>query len=135
LKTLLSSPRRRTILALSGELGSGKTAFVQGLAQALGIREKIQSPTFVLMKWYQIPEPSQRFHRFHQFHHFVHVDAYRLDRPSEARHLNLKSIFRDPDALVAIEWADRIRRFIPKKAIWIHFRHKAKTKRLITIRS
>ena len=109
--------RHPLILALMGELGSGKTTFIQGLTKALGVREKVQSPTFVLMKWYRLPK------RVSPFRHFVHVDAYRLESLAEAKHLGLREIFRDHDVIVAIEWADRIRKLIPRNAIWLHFRH------------
>lgn len=109
--------RHPLILALAGELGSGKTTFVQGIAASLGIREKIQSPTFVLARWYAVPT------RARPFRYFLHLDAYRIEKLSEARHLGLPRMLKDRDAIVAIEWADRIRRFIPKQALWIRFQH------------
>ncbi len=112
-----AKPTRPLIFALAGELGSGKTTFVQGLARALGIREKVQSPTFVLVKWYRLGRRAK------PFRHFVHVDAYRLEKQSETRHLGLRDVFKDRDAVVAVEWADRIRKVMPRDAVWIRFRH------------
>ena len=129
-RDLRRSQRRPLILALEGELGSGKTTFIQGLARALGIREKVQSPTFVLMRWYRLPRARRG-----GFRHLVHVDAYRLESLGQARHLGLKDTFRDCDAIVVIEWADRIRKLVPKNAIWIVFAHKGRNKRLITVKS
>lgn len=117
LRQLAARPHRPLVLALRGELGSGKTAFIQGLARALGIRERVQSPTFVLCKWYRLPARAAPFKRL------VHVDAYRIERPAEARHFGLAGAFRDRDAIVAIEWADRIRKLIPKQAVWVRFGH------------
>lgn len=119
--------RRPIVFALAGELGSGKTTFVQGLARSLGIRERVQSPTFVLVKRYRLP-PRQR-----PFRHFVHVDAYRIERWRAARHCNLPATFRDRDAIIVIEWADRIKKLIPQGAVWIRFRHTSKTQRTIEI--
>ena len=108
---------RPLILALVGELGSGKTTFIQGLAGALGIREKVQSPTFVLMKRYRLSG------RVRSFRHLVHIDAYRLRRPAEAERLGFKQLLRDREAVVVIEWADRVRELVPPGAIWVSFRH------------
>lgn len=85
------------VAALSGDLGSGKTTFVQHLARHLGIEEIIQSPTFVLEKIYDVP--SERFH------HMVHIDAYRLEGADD-RILDLQSLVRDPHILVLIEWPE-----------------------------
>jgi tRNA threonylcarbamoyladenosine biosynthesis protein TsaE len=125
----LRSNRRRLpiILALAGELGSGKTTFVQGLARSLGIRENVQSPTFVLAKWYRLPL------RQRPFRHFIHIDAYRLNT-AEARRLGFPATLRDRGAIVAIEWADRIKRLIPKHTAWVFFEHKSENKRHISIK-
>ena len=120
IRELTASRRRPIVLALTGPLGSGKTAFVQGLARSLGIRERVQSPTFVLVKRYQLPARSR--HRY-GFRHFVHIDAYRLDSVAQARHLGLGAVFRDPNTVVVVEWADRIRKLIPRSTIWIHLKH------------
>ena len=117
LSRLLKQKNRPLVMALSGELGSGKTTFIQGLARSLGLREKIQSPTFVLAKWYRLPKRSK------SFRHFIHIDCYRLEKASEVKHFHFPVLLKDPDAIVVIEWADRIRKFIPRGATWIRFRH------------
>lgn len=104
------------VLALEGNLGAGKTTFVQGFAEALGVKEKVLSPTFVLMKIYKIP-------RSQTFKHLVHTDCYRLDSPKDLLHLGFKKILTDKDAIILIEWADKIKKLIPQNAIWIKFRH------------
>ena len=114
---LVARGRGPIILALSGNLGSGKTTFLQGLARALGVREKVKSPTFVLAQWYELDK------RLRPFRHFVHVDVYRLGSPREAAHFGLRDLLRDRDAIIAIEWADRVRTLIPKNAVRISFRH------------
>lgn len=128
LKTLLAKKSRPIVLALEGELGSGKTTFVQGLARSLGVRGKIQSPTFVLAKWHKLSRRHDPLRRL------VHIDAYRLESSAEAERLGLRGILRDPDALVVVEWADRIRKLIPGNAVWIKFRHRVKNSRTIAVR-
>ena len=104
------------VIALSGNLGAGKTTFVQGFARALGIRERIQSPTFVLMKIYSLK-------RRKNIKHLVHIDAYRIESLREIEHLGLRELFDDKDAVILIEWADRIKKILPKDARWITFSH------------
>lgn len=88
------------VIALSGELGAGKTAFTKSLAKALGVAEQVLSPTFVLMKFYEIP--GGRFRRL------VHIDAYRFDDPSEFAALRFGEIVKDSRTLVVIEWPERL---------------------------
>ena len=121
LNRLLKSKHRPIILALGGELGSGKTTFIQGLAKTLGIRAKVQSPTFVLMKWYALAK------RFRPLRHFIHIDAYRLRRISEAKRLGLDKIFHNGEAVIAVEWAERVKKLIPRSATWIQFKHSNKS--------
>lgn len=108
--------KRAYVIALEGELGSGKTAFAQGFARALGIKAPVQSPTFVLMKAYRL-DPQKKFK------HFIHIDCYRLNSPQELLHLGFRDMLHDKDAIILIEWADRVRKIIPKHAFWIKFQH------------
>lgn len=126
LKPLSSS--QATVLALEGNLGSGKTTFTQGLASALGVREKVLSPTFVLAKIYQLPKTKK-------FKHLIHIDCYRLKNPKELEILGFKSFLDDPKSLIVIEWADKIRKMIPKNSIWINFEHGSKTHERLLITS
>ncbi len=90
------------ILGLVGNLGTGKTVFTQGIAQALGINEIVNSPTFVLMKIYKTK---------HQiFKQLVHVDAYRLTSAQELIDIGLEEYFNRPDTLIVIEWADKVKK-------------------------
>lgn len=107
---------RATVVALEGELGAGKTTFVQGFARALGVREKIKSPTFVLMKIYALTKNKT-------FKHFVHIDCYRMQNSKDLTHLGLKEILRDRGAVILIEWADRIKKTLPRDAIKLTFLH------------
>jgi len=110
---LAASPRGATVLALSGDLGAGKTTFVQGLAAALGVTEKVTSPTFILEKIY--PLSDQKWERL------VHIDAYRLDGEYQLEALAWSETAADPGALIALEWPERIPGAIPESAIRLRF--------------
>lgn len=118
------------VIALEGDLGAGKTTFVQGFANALGVKESVLSPTFVLEKIYQIPDIR------YQFRHLIHIDCYRLDSPKDLLRLGFREMLKDKDAIILIEWADRIKKIIPaKNTFWIKFRHeKSSTVRIISMR-
>ncbi len=88
------------VLALEGDLGSGKTTFVKGLAKGLGIKQPITSPTFVLMKIYPITK-HQTIKRL------VHVDCYRVPG-IELSKIGLEDYLNKSDSVVAIEWAEKI---------------------------
>lgn len=114
------------MLALTGELGSGKTTFVQGFAKGLLVKERILSPTFILLREFRVRHPF--------FHTLYHIDCYRLDNPvPELLHLGFKEIIADPRAFVLVEWADRIKKILPRNVLWIGFSHGDRNKRSITI--
>lgn len=93
---------RATVLALSGDLGAGKTAFTKLLAQHLGITETVVSPTFIIAKFYEIsPTVSP-------WKHLVHIDAYRLESWAELEILKFDEVFSDPQNLVIIEWPEQV---------------------------
>lgn len=98
-KSLASDFKNGGVIALSGELGSGKTTFVQGFAKGLGINEKIISPTFLLIRQYPVGN-----------YFFYHIDLYRLGSV-EMKDLGLKEILTDPNNIVLIEWPERIKDF------------------------
>lgn len=103
------------VVALSGDLGAGKTIFTQGFARGLGIKDKIISPTFVIIR---------------QHKNFYHIDLYRLESFKE---LGLEELFADKNNIVLIEWAEKIKNLIPKNAIWITFKMLSENKREITL--
>lgn len=127
-QVLKSKPSKQAIvIGLVGELGGGKTSFVQGFAKGLGVKEKILSPTFVIMKRFVIQNL-----RFTNLYHF---DCYRIEKPSELLELGFKKIIQNPNNIVIIEWAGRIKRIIPKNATWINFDFIDEKKRKIIISS
>ncbi len=113
------------IIGLEGELGSGKTKFVQGLAKQLGVKQHLTSPTFVLMKEYKINTD--------QFKYIYHFDCYRLDKPKYLLELDFEQIINQPENIVLIEWAEKVKSIIPKNVIWIKFKFIGDNKRRITI--
>lgn len=106
------------VFALTGDLGSGKTTFVQGFLRALGVRKKITSPTFVLVKRYATGHM--------QYAHCYHVDAYRLKSPRDLEILGFEEILSDPQNIVLIEWAEKIKKLLPENTTWIKFDHRGK---------
>jgi len=113
---------RGRIIALYGNLGSGKTTFVQGLAKALRIRQRIISPTFVII----------RPHKLKTNKTFYHIDLYRLGK-ADPNNLGLKEIFLEKDAIVAIEWAEKIEKLLPKDTLKIKFKTLSENEREVTI--
>ena len=115
------------VLALQGDLGAGKTTFLQGFAKALGITEKVNSPTFVLMKRFKISDI--------RFKNFYHIDCYRIESEKDLLHLGFKEIISNPQNIVAIEWSERVKKILPKKVVTINFKHGKESERSIDISS
>jgi tRNA threonylcarbamoyladenosine biosynthesis protein TsaE len=104
---------RAVLIALQGDLGAGKTTFVQALAQALGVHEPVQSPTYVLMKSYPIS--------YKEFTKLVHIDAYRLDDPGQFAALKPESFLSDSHALVCVEWPEKAEGALPRPDLLLKF--------------
>ena len=124
--------RQALVVALEGELGAGKTTFVQGFAKALQIKSKIKSPTFVIIKKYRL-NPDLRF-KISNLKFIYHLDCYRLRNHLDLKTLGIKEIFKNPENVVLIEWSDRIKSILPKNHIQIHIDHVSKNKRKIEIK-
>jgi tRNA threonylcarbamoyladenosine biosynthesis protein TsaE len=110
-----------TILALEGEVGSGKTTFVQTLCKRLGIKEVVQSPTYVLMKSYPLEGPLTSFGAPRRFNRLVHIDAYRLESPEEFKTLRPEEFLNDPKALVLVEWPRKLGTLLPTPNLLLRF--------------
>lgn len=113
------SAEKATVIGLVGDLGGGKTTFLQGLAKGLRIKERVLSPTFIIMR---------------RLDNFYHVDCYRLQKPQELLSLGFKKIVADPKNIVAVEWADRVRSIMPPGTIWLEFDFLTEKKRKIVLR-
>lgn len=121
----LGRGRNALVFGLIGDLGGGKTTFLQGFARGLGIRQKITSPTFVIMKRFPVFRSA--------FRDFYHIDCYRIKKPKEILDLGLKEIISNPKNIVAIEWADKIRKALPKDIVILKFGFNGKNKRKIVV--
>ena len=101
------------VIGLKGNLGGGKTTFVQGFAKGLGVKDKILSPTFVILKRFQIKSK--------QFKNFYHIDCHRLKNEKDLLELGFEEIISDPENIVLIEWPEKIKKIMPKDASIIEF--------------
>jgi tRNA threonylcarbamoyladenosine biosynthesis protein TsaE len=105
LDAVAADARGAGIIALSGDLGAGKTTLAAAVARALGVTEQVVSPTFVIAKFY--PLEGKRYDRL------VHIDAYRIESPEELVPLQWNDFVSDPNTLVIIEWPERIEGALP----------------------
>jgi tRNA threonylcarbamoyladenosine biosynthesis protein TsaE len=119
------------IIGLKGDLGGGKTTFLQGFAQGLGIKEKITSPTFVILRRFPIPAKTCNL----KPKTFFHIDCYRIEKPKEILDLGFKEIISNPKNIVTIEWAERIQKILPAGTIILKFEFINQKTRKITIGS
>jgi tRNA threonylcarbamoyladenosine biosynthesis protein TsaE len=109
-----------SVLALKGDLGSGKTLFVKGVVNGLGSSADVTSPTFTILHEYRggrLP--------------VYHFDLFRVENPQALARLGLDDYFFG-DGISVIEWADRFPEFVPEQARWILFEIKSETQRAIT---
>jgi tRNA threonylcarbamoyladenosine biosynthesis protein TsaE len=129
---------RAKIIALQGELGSGKTTFVQGFMRGLCIKHHITSPTFIIYRKYQILRAGSQKITNYQLpitnYYIYHFDLYRIHKPKEILDLGFRKIIRNPANIVLIEWPEKIKKILPKNTIWVYFEHgKNKQERIIKI--
>ncbi|HZE87550.1 MAG TPA: tRNA (adenosine(37)-N6)-threonylcarbamoyltransferase complex ATPase subunit type 1 TsaE [Methylomirabilota bacterium] len=117
------------ILALHGDLGSGKTTFIQGLAKGLGITKKIISPTFIIMRTYAVQVKNQKS----KIKNFYHVDLYRIENEKDIEGIGLLELMNDPENIIAIEWPEKIENLLPEKRNDLFFTYLDDQKREIII--
>jgi tRNA threonylcarbamoyladenosine biosynthesis protein TsaE len=110
------------VVALTGELGAGKTSFIQGLVRGLGVTTRATSPTFVLINQYRGRVPV------------YHVDAYRTDSLTELIDLGLLELMGG-EGVTVIEWADKLLSLLPPETIHVHIEGVGDEPRVLTIRS
>ena len=103
------------VVALSGDLGAGKTSFTQCAAEVLGIARPVRSPTSVIMESYDI--------NWGRFHKFIHIDAYRLENEHELVSLDWLGLSADHSNFVFVEWPGKIANIIPSDAVRLNFLH------------
>lgn len=115
------------VLCFYGDLGYGKTTFIQGLAKGLGIEGRIISPTFIIMRRYKMKLKTQNS-KF-----FYHVDLYRINSEQEIIDLGLLDVMHDEETIVAIEWPEKMGNLLPKKRIDVKLEYVDEDKRKISI--
>ena len=106
-------------LALKGNLGAGKTTFVQGFFKGLGLKKRAPSPTFIIMRRHSLP----RWLKKRKLTNIFHVDAYRLKNAKHLATLGLKETLADAKNIVLVEWPAVAKRILPKGTTWIVFKH------------
>jgi tRNA threonylcarbamoyladenosine biosynthesis protein TsaE len=111
------------VICLQGDLGAGKTTFVQGIAQGWGSRDAVSSPTFIIVNVYRNSDQKQLFH----------LDAYRIESTLEAEELDLVTMQAQGSLL--IEWPERMERLIPRDRLWIKLEYVDQEERQMNISS
>lgn len=115
------------VLLLRGDLGSGKTTFTQGLAHALGVTRQITSPTFIIMRSYNLSKKKG------DAINFYHLDLYRTESEKDIKGLGLLELLGQKENIVVIEWPEKLVSKIPKNAISLNFKFINVREREITI--
>ena len=123
------TPRKEgaTVVALYGDLGSGKTSFTQGAARALGVNQTVISPTFVIERVYALSHKN--------FDRLIHLDCYRMENDDEMKSIGWNEKIRNPKNLVFVEWAEKVEEMLPKNTVRVYFEHVNETTRHIAINS
>jgi tRNA threonylcarbamoyladenosine biosynthesis protein TsaE len=103
------------VFALQGDLGAGKTTFVQGFLKGLGSKTRVTSPTFVLMRRHKLCGQKIK--------NVFHIDAYRLKKPEHLASLELDVILNGPRNVLLIEWPEQAKRFLPKDTVRLQFKY------------
>jgi tRNA threonylcarbamoyladenosine biosynthesis protein TsaE len=130
-KKLTKSLKGGEVIALIGDLGAGKTVFTKGLASGLGIKQAVNSPTFVVMKIYKsLKATSSKLKAIT----LVHIDAYRLKSGDELKGIGIEDYLNKPDTVTVIEWADRVKDTLPKNTKFIYLKNLANGQREIDIK-
>jgi len=114
------------VVLLFGDLGAGKTTFMQGLAKGLGVKKRIISPTFIIMRTYEVGLPSQGVlsenkedsHTGSDIEKLYHIDLYRTETIKDIEGLGFFDILQDKKAIIAIEWPEKLGEHLPKGA-WV----------------
>ncbi|MEA2088724.1 MAG: tRNA (adenosine(37)-N6)-threonylcarbamoyltransferase complex ATPase subunit type 1 TsaE [Patescibacteria group bacterium] len=121
------------VISLIGNLGSGKTVFTKGVAKALNIKERVSSPTFNIIKIYNIPRTTGKKINAK---YLYHIDAYRLKNSKDLINLGIDEMLSSKKTITIIEWADKVKNILPKNNISIQFQTtNNKNERIIIIRN
>ena len=111
------------VVGLFGDLGAGKTTFAQGIAKKLGIKRRVISPSFLIVRAYELDDNRK----------FYHIDLYRLGSKGDLRSIGLREIVSEPRNIVLIEWAEKAQHVLPEKRIEVHMEHIGEFQRKLRI--
>lgn len=117
----------RDVVCLYGELGSGKTTFVKGLARGLNVRSRIISPTFIIIRTHLVAGSKD-------IDNLYHVDLYRLESLKEVKGIGLKDLLQDKKGVVLIEWPEKAEKILPSIRWEIFFTQKGGNTREILVK-
>lgn len=112
------------VLALYGDLGSGKTTFTRYLTEALGLKSRVQSPTFVIARKYENGNTILN-----------HIDLYRLSSIQEAKDIGIEEFLVNPKSITIIEWPELIEDLLPENTIRIYFEYVGENERKIKVQN
>jgi len=133
-KEILKSKLEKAFtLGLEGDLGGGKTTFLQGFGKGLGIKEKILSPTFVIMKRFKIPK-GKNFYSLSTTRWFYHLDCYRVKNEKDILNLGFKDLVLNSKNIIAVEWIEKIKGILPKNTLILKFKFLNKNIRKIKLK-
>ena len=113
------------VFALYGDLGSGKTTFTKGFAEALGVKKQVTSPTFLISKEYPV--------KLNSINKLIHTDCYRLMGEEDVENIGLSEYLFGGEAVLVLEWPEKIERMLPKNTKKIYFEYIDEETRKITI--
>ncbi|MBF8249749.1 MAG: hypothetical protein HW400_350 [Candidatus Levybacteria bacterium] len=108
--------KKGDLVCLYGDLGSGKTTFTQGLAEGLGIKQRITSPTFIIVRCYELQTPAfaKASAGKQNLKLFYHVDLYRVESEKDLEGLGIEEIINNKNNIVVIEWAEKLKNYLPR---------------------
>lgn len=124
-RKLASQLKEGEVLCLYGDLGAGKTTFIQGFIKFFLPQKRVLSPTFIIVRHYRVPSKEVT--------NIYHIDLYRMKSERQIQDIGLSQLFGNPDTVVFIEWAEKLGNLMPKKRIDIRFEMLEEQKRRITI--
>lgn len=122
----LAAANQVNVVSVEGEMGAGKTTLIQGMGRELGIKRNLPSPTFILVRSYELPTVPWK--------NLYHVDLYRLKTAGEMRSTDLAELWQDQKNLVVIEWADRAEAVLPRKRVEVTIKIKSETSRELKLK-
>lgn len=118
------------ILCLRGDLGAGKTTFMQGLAKGLGIKQRIISPTFIIVRTYEVTGKG----KVSAVKNLYHIDLYRTESLADMESVGLSEILAQKNAIIAVEWAEKLSSLLPEKRWELDFQWLSENERKIEIK-